>query len=247
MSKNICCVKGVSGSGKSTRVFLLIKFLEHCGFVTEDFKFINFENKEKVVGILFPDLDIVFIGKKYITGSFERFQGYDVMTGYFGKSALFSDFLKENSSKYHFVVEGAGVTGTNRLRPLFLHDFCGFENIMIQYYNYELDQKDEYQARIIYRSGKLPNKGTMWDKCSGFISDHRDSLKEITGLKQVLGEDINMYSFYNPYNTPEYDFGMKMLTFMNMEDFIPAFSNFCRKSNYLIENSFNNFNDGSKG
>lgn len=240
--KYIACVKGVSGSGKSTRVFLFLNFLEQvCKFKTEDFKFMNFEGKEKVVGILVKDLDLVFIGKKYITGEVTRFQGYDVMTGYFGKSAYFSDFLKENSSKYSFIVEGAGVTGTNRLRPLFLHDFCGFKNIMVQYYNYDLDQKDLYLERIFYRSGKYPGKGTMWDKCSGFITDNRDSLKEINLLTERGVEDLNAFAFYNYHDTKVYDFGIKMLNFMGLDEFEKYYVDFCVKSTYLTDNSFKNF------
>ena len=241
-SKSICCVKGVSGSGKSTRVFLLIQFLEKvCRLPIEDFSFVNKEGKRKNIGILFPDLDLVFIGKKYVTGNFERFQGYDVMTGSFGKSSDFSDFLREYHTKYNFVVEGAGVTATNRLRPLFLHEFCGFNDILIQYYNYGMDQKDKYLERILYRSGKVPDKATMWEKCSGFISDHQHSLDEI---EQIKSKNVIAITCYNTYDTHNYDFGVKLLTFLYINDFIPYFIDFCKSSNYIELNSFNNFGDG---
>lgn len=239
MNNSIICVKGVSGSGKSTRVFMFLKFIEEVlGYKLKDFKFLNFENKEKTVGILVEELNLVFIGKKYETNGVVRYQGYDVMTGYFGKSSYFSEFLKSNN-QFNFIVEGAGVTGTNRLRPLFLNKYCGFNNILIQYYNYDLDQKEQYQNRIFYRSGKLPNKGTMWDKCSGFISDHRDSLKEIG----KLGEEVFSNSFYNSYQSPLYDFGLKALEFLGMDN-QKDFIEFCQNSDYINVNSFKNFENG---
>lgn len=241
----ILVVKGVSGSGKSTRVFLFLKFLEEILKLTvSDFYFTNFEGKSKLVGLLVEELGLVFIGKKYETNNFVRFQGYDVTTGYFGKSSYFSDFLRDNSAKYSFIVEGAGVTGTNRLRPYFLYNYCGFSDILIQYYNYNMDQHREYLDRIFYRSGKEPIKGTMWDKCSGFISDHRDSLKEIDLLKGEVGRIVFANTFYNLFDTPVYDFGCKALSFLDLEDFINSYISYCNTNNYITLNSFNNFNNG---
>lgn len=230
----ISCVKGVSASGKSTRVYLLFDYLRSLGFRYRDFKFINFEGKEKTVGILFEEINLVFIGKLYKTGEVERYQGYDVMTGYFGKSSYFSDFLKENSDKFSFIVEGAGVTGTNRLRPLFLNKYCGFNNIFMQYYNYDLDDKQSYLNRIIYRSGKEPNKGTMWDKCSWFISDHRDSVKEFELVKDSIESS---FCYYDLFSAPIYDFGCKIINELELGS-IDSFKDFCANKNYVELNSF---------
>ncbi len=239
-------MKGVSGSGKSTRAFFLLKFLEQkCGFETVDFTFTNFENKEKSIGVLVKELDLVFLGKRYLTNGFERFQGYDVTTGYFGKSSYLSDYLRDNKDNYNYIVEGAGVTATNRLRPLFLREYCGFTNIMMQYYNYGMDQKDKYLERLVYRSGKEPKIGTMWEKCDGFIADHKKSEDEIKALR-INEPELNMMAFYNLFDTPAYDFGMKMLAFLDMDEFVMPFLNYCQESTYLTDNSFNNFGDDSK-
>jgi len=235
MSNYVFCVKGVSGSGKSSRVFQLFNFFKEIGLTISDFEFINFENKSKKIGYLIEELDIVFIGKVYSSGDIERWQGYDVVTGYFGKAEYFSEFLKENSSRYSFVIEGAGITGTNRLRPLFLYNYCGFKNIFMQYYNYNQNQKHEYLKRIVGRSGKEPTKGTMWEKCLGFERESEMALSECGNV------DCKTFHSYNLFDTPIEDFGVKFFKFLGAEDYINDFIEFVNDLDYVSKNKFENF------
>jgi len=86
--RNIVVVKGISGSGKSSRVFQIIKFLEHLGCEFEDFMYLNNESKNRNIGILCKDLNILFFGKKYgYENGVERWQGYDSVTGAFLKAS----------------------------------------------------------------------------------------------------------------------------------------------------------------
>lgn len=240
MSNYIFCVKGVSGSGKSSRVLQLLKFFENEKLTLSDFKFTNFEGKEKTIGVLVEEISLVFIGKIYKSGEIERWQGYDVVTGSFGKSEHLSSFLKENSKKYSFIIEGAGVTRTNRLRPLYLHDECGFDNIFMQYYNYSQDQKPEYLNRIVGRSGKEPGKGTMWDKCIDFEREGEVSKQECLEVK------CRTFHSYDLFDVPINDFGIKFLNFLGLPDFIDEFKKFTDKFDYISINKFENFQEELK-
>lgn len=227
----IFVVKGISGSGKSSRVFQIIKYLEAIGCKYEDFHYINKEDKDRIVGILFKSLNIVFLGKFYNSGGVERWQGYDSVTSCFMKSEYFSEFLKENRN-YNLFVEGAGVTQTNRLRPHFLSNSLGFTKIFIQYYNY--DNKQDYLDRIVYRSGKVPEKATMWDKNASFIAESLWSLKD--------QETIACEVFINKFDAPIEDLGVKFLKFIGSdEETIKDFIDFTKEFDYVCKNSFENF------
>ena len=231
MSK-IIVVKGISGSGKSSRVFQLIKYLEVLGCQFEDFHYLNKEGKDRVVGLLCKNLGIVFLGKIYKSGTVERWQGYDSVTGCFMKSEYFSEFLKDQKGKFTMFVEGAGVTQTNRLRPKFLHEQLGYESIMIQYYNY--DNKQDYLDRITYRSGKVPTKATMWDKNSSFIAESAWSL--------IDQKTIDCEVYINQFNAPISDLGVKFFKFIGLDkETIDDFVEFTKEFDYINKNNFENF------
>jgi hypothetical protein len=237
MDTFVAAVKGVSASGKSSRVFQLLKFFEDSGATIEDFYYTNVEGKSRLVGVLVKELNIIFIGRIYSSGSIQRWQGYDSVTGCFVKSEHFSKFLMDNSSKYSFIIEGAGVTGTNRLRPLFLHEYCGFNNIFMKYYNFEESQKEEYLERIMSRSGKLPGKGTMWDKVKGFEFDYNKSVEEVKSLNKATS-----FVEYGGYLDPIDDFGIKLIMFLNIgDDMVMEFMEFVERFDYISKNKFENF------
>ena len=233
MGNFVICVKGISGSGKSTRVYHLLKFFEKSGYTLSDFHFTNFEGKDKVIGVLIEELDLIFVGKIYKTGDIERWQGYDVQTGAFGSASNFSEFLKENSSNYSFIIEGAGITQTHRLRPKFLKQEIGFDTIMIQYYNYPVEGKQNYYDRIIYRSGEKPKKDVMWDKNLGFIKDCEFSNDD--------SKTVDCEVFDSNFDTPVYDFGVKFFKLVGALDFIEEFKKFVSKFDYIKQNKFENF------
>lgn len=238
-SRFIICVKGISGSGKSTRTYLLLKFLrEVLGCESEEFFVTNPEGKQKLAGIFVKDFDLIFIGKEYTSGAVTRFQGYDAVTSVFGSSAGFSEFLKANSAKYSFIVEGAGTTQTNRLRPKFLHEFCGFTDIMMQYYNYGgIENKQEYLNRIIYRSGKCPEKAMMWDKEESFTKEVTFTHKEI----KELGDKAFVTVFHNLYDAEPDDLGKKFFGLFTDLKVAKQYTEFVKNSDYIKLNSFENF------
>jgi len=149
MKNFICTVKGVSASGKSSRTYMCIKYLREHGYKMEKLSFTNENGKTKEVGFLFPELDnLVFIGTTFDYHGVEKFQGFDAMTSQFINAQGFSDYLKANINHYSFVIEGAGVTGTNRLRPKFLYEYVGCKNLYMQYYNYKESERIMIDVRL---------------------------------------------------------------------------------------------------
>jgi hypothetical protein len=215
----------------------LLKFLENLGLTISDFKYINIDGKVRNVGVLVEEINLIFIGKIYKSGNIERWQGYDAVTGAFKKAKHFSEFLQENLNNYSFVVEGAGITQTNRLRPKFLTEI-GFDSIYLQYYNYPAEGKEEYYKRIIYRSGEKPKKDVMWDKNLGFIRDAEWSEKEIT---QINTNKVNVMLDVKEFDEPIDDFGCKLLYFTQNSKQIEGFQKFVKELDYINTNKFENF------
>ena len=58
-------VKGTSGSGKSTRVYCFLDFLESIGMELKPYLFTNIQGEEKEVGLYSEELNMVFLGKFY--------------------------------------------------------------------------------------------------------------------------------------------------------------------------------------
>lgn len=233
---SVIIVKGISASGKSTRVFQLYKFLESLGISKHDFEYVNLNGEKKTVGILFEEINLLFIGALYSTGTIERFQGYDAKTSSFVNSQGFSDFIKATLPNHSIVIEGAGVTQSNRLRPKFLHEYCGCDNIFIQYYNYTQNQKDKYLERVMGRSGKYPGE-TMWNKASSFEKENFMSIKE----KADLPVSVNTYVDYKLYDAPIEHFGVELFKFLGMNEFVPEFTKFVNDFDYISVNKFENF------
>jgi len=238
MEKNnsVFIVKGISASGKSSRVFQLYKYFESLGVPKHDFEYANSNNEKKTVGILFDAINVLFIGAVYKTGDIERWQGYDSKTSSFVNSQGFSDFIEQTLPNHSILIEGAGVTQSHRLRPRFLYDYCGCKSIFIQYYNYTQQQKDKYLERVMGRSGKYPGE-TMWDKASAFEKENFMSISEKEDIKDLA----NVYVDYQLYDAPIEHFGVEFFKFLGLNDFVPGFIEFVENLNYISTNKFENF------
>jgi len=222
---NIFVVKGQSGSGKSTRLFELIKFFKFLGYEFVDYFHKNKKNNKVHIGILNSDLNLLIIGHIFNKNGAERFNGVDDKYKKFCGVENFSDFLTEMSQIHNVVIEGS-ITRTNRLRPEFLHDYCGFDGIFVQYYSFGIDQKEEYLKRIVLRSGKEPKNETGWDVCKRYHQDYHKTVEEANNLS------CNTFVSFEYFDSPVWDLGMKMLFFNNESDeVVGEFINFSNNKN----------------
>lgn len=235
--EKVFIIKGISGTGKSSRVLQLILFFEQVmGYKRIPYYHEHPETlKDKEVGIFFEEPNILFIGKTYERDGVERFQGYDAVTGCFGGAALFSDFMKETGKHHHIVVEGAGVTLSNRLRPKFLFEYCGFTDQFYQYYNYENSDygKEKYHERLMLRSGKVTEKDSMWTKCKSYEGEFKKVEEEAKEL------EISVMHFYDDETPDISHLGIQMLIYLHFsEEEILAFHEFCELIDYKSLNVF---------
>lgn len=240
----IILVKGISGSGKSTRVYLFLEFLEHIGCTFEPYMFQALDGKERQVGVYSPDFNMVFVGKLYENNGVRRWQGYDSMTTRLCKAEGLSFFLKETSKLGHGVlIDGAGTTASWRLRPL---DLCGeseFTNILHVRYDYRDDQWDEYCARIAYRSGEPPKGDCMWRKHRTFMHDFEKAQREGKEVNEA-GGCVVLHD--QSYDAPVWDLGVHILEFLGLSEMIAYFKEYCENSDYIQKNSFETFENGKK-
>lgn len=239
-NKLITFVKGISGTGKSSRVLQLLNFYtEILDYNVEEIKHYN-EKKEKEchVGLLVKEANVLFIGKLYERDDVVRFQGHDSVTGSFNGSEDFSNFLKQKSKKYKIIVEGSGTTLSFRFRPKYLFD-DGLKKMFFQYYNYDRSEKgkEDYKNRILIRTGKVIEKDSMWNKGESFKKEYEKTLLE---LEKVNG-DIEAYHFYDDHTPPIYDFGEKFLVINNEEETtIQYFIDYCNVVQYEKLNIYKN-------
>lgn len=236
---SIILVKGISGSGKSTRIYLFLDFLKSIGSDIVPFhsKMVNGMNKE--VGVYSPDFNLVFIGKYYQQAGVQRWQGYDSMTKKFCHSEGLSFFLKKMGEECRSVlVDGAGTTATWRLRPSYLFNESGFNNILHIRYDYRDNQFEEYCERITYRSGEPPKGDSMWRKHNTFQHDMDKAVKEAEEVRKSGGV---VQLLDNPYDAPVWDLGVNVLNFYGVDDVCEEFIEYCKNSDYVKQNSFENF------
>jgi hypothetical protein len=210
----IIVIKGISGTGKSTRVFHLIQFLKSIGVEFVPYKYCNINNKEVEVGLYSKEFNLLFVGNLYNKNGFNFWQGYDAKTGSLVGSKGMTEFLKDLVKKgVNVLVEGAGITGTNRLRPMFLCSEVGFLNIFMIRYDYVDGARKDYDDRIYYRSGKITNTNQMWSKLGGFANDINKSRNEAIVVNNAGGcvyvEDL-------PYDAPRYDLGIRFFDIVGL-------------------------------
>lgn len=242
-SSSAIFIKGTSGSGKSTRVYLFLEYLESIGIIFEPFMWKHPEDgKVRQVGLVSEDMGIVFLGKWYENGGVRRWQGLDSVTSKIGKSKDLSEFLLHCSNlNLSVLVEGAGTTASWRFRPKYLYEVSHIGNILQIRYDYSEDELHEYEKRIKYRSGKLPKGDSMWRKRHTFGSDYKKAVTEAVEVNNQGGKVV-LYS--QPHTSPLYDLGVRVFEFFGIPELCEPFIDFCKDSDYIKKNSYKNFENG---
>ena len=220
-------VKGISSSGKSTRVYLFFKFLRDM--VKFTFQPFMYEGKE--LGLLCVELNLLFIGKEYEGNGTIRWQGLDSKTGVFGSNAAISDFIRDTDCSV--IIEGAGTTQSHRFRPKYLYEYCGIKNIIIQYYSFPPDGNEFYLERVLKRTGKYPGD-TMWRKNKSYLKEYNKSLLE---LKEIPN-DCRVFIDNGSFDNEPWDLGVKVLEFLGLGDYCDLYFSYCESSTYVSDNVF---------
>lgn len=238
--KYVINIKGISASGKSSRLHVFVEYLRELGLTLEDFIKPDFKGKDQSYGTLIKEFNLVILGKNYVKDGVSRFQGFDAVTGRQDKAAKWSDFIIENMADgYSFIVEGAGITCSHRYRPKFLSEnIPGLNFVANYYYNFEPTEKPEYLARVKYRSGKEPNKDSMWNNNEGIRSDFNKADVEFREISSEYPE-LRYDSLYGSFREPIHHFGELFFTkVFNSPDKVESFKKFCAEYDYVSKNKY---------
>jgi len=220
-------VKGISSSGKSTRVYLFLKFLREM----VEFTFHPYIYKNRELGLLCDDLNLLFIGKEYEGNGIIRWQGLDSKTGLFGSNADISNFIRDADCSV--IIEGAGTTQSHRFRPKYLYEYCGIRNMIIQYYSFPSDGYGFYRERVFNRTGKYPGD-TMWHKNKSYLKEYNKSLLE---LKEIPS-DCRVFIDNGLFDSESWDLGVKILEFLGLGEYSDLYFLYCESSTYVSDNVF---------
>lgn len=236
--KYIINIKGISAAGKSSRLHVLIAYLGSKGLTLEDFIRPDYKGKDQSYGTLIKELNLVVLGKNYEKDGVLRFQGFDAVTGRQSKSHEWSQFIIDQVKEgYSFIVEGAGITNSNRYRPEFLFkEIPDLSLVANYYYNFEPEEKQAYLDRVKYRSGKVPKKDSMWDNGPGIYRDYEKSLEEAASK---VPEGKRCVASYDSWKEPIWHFGFKFFTdIFAAPDKLPEFQKFCEEYDYVNTNKY---------
>ena len=201
----IFIVKGTSGSGKSTRTTHLVNFLK------SKFEITDFIFKGIPIGLYWKEKNILFLGKICKNKVWRSFDDFDY---YFTGIAEFCDYTCEHRNELSMFIEGSGVVITNRLRPNYLHEVMGIDNLFIQYYCF--DTVENFSNRKFLRNGKRAENG--WGKNDSFNKEFEKCRAE-----SLEGDLILLDNF----DVPVYDLGYKFLNLIG-SDLGDEFVNYCK-------------------
>ena len=214
---NIYFIKGTSGSGKSTRVYVLLKFFEHIGVKTTDVFFINKNGKNRCVGFLVEGLHIFFLGEKYVKNGVERWQSFDNLNHHFTSLEIAEKWIHEMLVENIVIVDASAVGLSHRWRPNCLKPHCDEAHIM--YYTYT--NKEDYLRRIYERVGKHPSTDSGWRNNEHFVRDFNRSK-----IESLNFDNKAVASHYN-FDEPISHVGEYILMNLGLVSVVEDFKKFC--------------------
>lgn len=150
---------GCSATGKSTRVYHLIQFLD-----SRSEKWEPLIARGKVIGRHYVDRNLSIVGKEVVFKGIKKWQGLDIFTGVFGSNEVLFRWIYDHTRTSSLIIEGAGTILSHRARPEVLEKELDPET-SCQFLIYEFPNFSDYQKRIADRSGYDISEDTpMWQK-----------------------------------------------------------------------------------
>uniref|UniRef100_A0AAU8KYA4 Thymidylate kinase n=1 Tax=Serratia phage Kevin TaxID=3161161 RepID=A0AAU8KYA4_9CAUD len=182
MSKMIV-IKGTSGTGKGTRVVQLIEFLrtKYEPVVRE----YGVGNKTRPFGLVFEELKLMFVGQytRSNKSGLTSWTSMDAIHAAVGKGEIAREFLSQYlADGYTLVCEGEPLMLSDKWRPEWMVKHYGLEKLSMLYFHYE--DRDQYDARIIGRSGKKAGDGG-WARNVSYPKEFEASRNEMNALLDV--------------------------------------------------------------
>lgn len=223
---------GTSGTGKSTRVYALLKFLK-----TKETPKSFIINKN--VGYLFSNR-LLFLGKEIRRGNRIEYQGVDIVyRAVGGNHPEFYEKLFSLVQDYSIVAETAVLLRTHRSRPAYICEspYAGTFKVYSRFYYYDIDSPkgfELYYKRIHDRSGNTPTENSsMWKSNLEFYRYVKHFNEELATVPEEL-KPLFVIDTGDP-EEPVYTIGVEILKREGMDDLIPEFMDFCEKNITLVD------------
>jgi hypothetical protein len=221
-------LKGISGSGKGTRVEQLLRFLLSKNYNYQIYH-TEFKNKKCPIAIEFPDLNI-FITGKYALGRASKLHswtGLDYLNTGFG--AWFVYWLIKKFSNKNFICEGYPLT----LSPVYnldsIHNKFGYNNVFYQYFFY--DKRESMIDRCFNRNGGKIIKGTCWGTETATKNNYQYNKNLSKELKSPTLNKCEVHT--QKFDDPVYVFGYNYLKFLGLGELADKFVSYCNNNSNL--------------
>ena len=216
---------GTSGSGKSTRIYYLVQYLESLGLRTDEYSY-----RGRLIGRRYFDGSLLIIGKEVYRGNEKAWQGVDsysdFLAGGEGHTGLYRFFF-DTSKSMSLVLDSAILFRTNRSRPLYIESQGVESDVYHRSYYYR--SFESYRQRIYDRTSgtRIPTQDSpMWNNNSDFP-------RYIQRFNEELGSVEHPERFTIEHGDPEeplYTIGDVVLRRVGRADLVDEFHVFCEKN-----------------
>jgi hypothetical protein len=191
INRALMMLKGTSGTGKSTRMNLIVKFL------TARKKY-----EEISLGYIFKDLKLIIMGKSVLTetpsGVVQNWNSLDSLNSKYGTDLVLFYIRMLLDKGYNVLCEGEPCIVSHKYRPILLQQKLQVENLWIRIFNYT--DKDQYLRRIMDRNGKEPRSNEGWLRNRVYRNDFNKIVKEAQAVGMKHDVELHVHS-YNKYQT----------------------------------------------
>jgi hypothetical protein len=215
-TSSYCQLKGVSGTGKGTRVAQLMLFLCDRYNVKINKQKVDSDN-EQCVAIEFEEPNIAIIGKVLKSPC-----GLLNLEGIDHKHEI-KEYLYDKYKSWNLICEGFVLTGSDFFKPQSMLDKYDFKKQMWESYYY--DNVEQLQERVTGRSGKR-SSGKAFSGNKGIINEFENKIKPQC---EENGFSCGLYK----YDEAVTSFGIRYLHFVGLSELFPEFLTFSKRKSAL--------------
>lgn len=215
--KFMAIVRGTSGTGKGTRVCQILEFLK-TKFDHHPVNF-EFEGKTKQYGVAFPELMLLFVGTQTTSNKsgLASWTSMDYIHSNVKQCALARPIaLSWLDQGYSLVMEGEPMMQSNWFRPKDASPYYGVKSFLMPHYMY--DRREDYDARIIGRSGKAAGD-SGWSRNESYRREYEKTIQEA----EEIGIAEQCLITLDTHDASLEHFGLMLLNFMGRQDLTDEF------------------------
>lgn len=226
-NKSFCQLKGVSGTGKGTRVSQLLLFLNHVSQIKA--KIVHIDNKPYAIYI--EEFNLLVPGKYVVSNKsgLVSLTGLDIMASDLKDGRFIPKELIKLYPEANIICEGYVNTLVEFYQPTYQYN-NGFSNQQWELYSY--NNLEELQKRIIRRSASRI-KCICWS-CNKKFKLHFNK-KILSQCSDIADKDSNFHPFtlFTKYDEFYLDFGKRWLAFNGYRHLVDEYTNWSESNSVL--------------